>query len=78
MNRSSPFIRYLLGNLRTSALAVGVGIVVLVVYGESTAQEPQWWLLGVVVVAMTLSSLLNALYDSYRRRKKGTGGGGRA
>jgi|GEM_PF-3946704 len=71
MNSSSPFVRYLLGNLRTSALAVGVGIVALVVYGESTGQEPQWWLLVVVVMAMALSSLLNALYDSYRRGKKG-------
>lgn len=68
MSSNSPFIRYLLGNLRTSAIVAGVIVTCLAVYAQSTGSDLQWWLIIVVVLGMALSAVANAFYDSRRKR----------
>lgn len=69
MSSNSSFVRYLLGNLRTSAIVAGAIVTCLALYAQSTGSDLQWWLVIVVVLGMALSAIANAFYDSRRKPK---------
>lgn len=66
---STSFSRYLLGNLRLSAIVCAIVVVGIVAYAIIAGESIAWEMAVFLAVGMVISSFINAWADARRSRR---------
>lgn len=66
----SPFLRSVLKNLRVSFFLIVAAVGAVVAIALVTGEEAEWDIVIFLAVGMLMSSIINALYDDAREKKK--------